>query len=163
MYFLQGIKRWNSLKYTIWNIYRTLYIHVHFINLKCSVAIFRPKGTTANTTKFEACSMPSKVTWRIYYILCIVENFRKISSCQLKSIPCFPSLITLHWMKTGMTDFSWQTCLTCQVLNVGCEKVCCVIIFQKNYILLIQTTAKIFHNILGSSTSSYFIRNEIKC
>ena len=90
-----------------------------------SVAIFRPRGTTANTTKFEAWCMPSKATWRIYYTFYFVtwrrKNWENVDAKKMLKY----SLLLKHYLlmnETWMTDFSWQTCLACQVLNVGYEK-----------------------------------------
>ena len=90
-----------------------------------SVAIFRPRGTTANTTKFEAWCMPSKATWRIYYTFYFAtwrrKNWENVDAKKMLKY----SLLLKHYLlmnETWMTDFSWQTCLACQVLNVGYEK-----------------------------------------
>ena len=82
--------------------------------------------------------MPSKATWRIYYTFYFVVWWRKNwENVDAKKMLKY-SLLLKHYLllnETWMTDFSWQTCLACQVLNVGYEKckmllLCCEWDFQ---------------------------------
>ena len=114
-------------------------IYLQYIKFKVlSVAIFRPRGTTANTTKFEAWCMPSKATWRIYYTFYFVtwrrKNWENVDAKKMLKY----SLLLKHYLlmnETWMTDFSWQTCLACQVLNVGYEKCKMLLRFQVYWFL----------------------------
>ena len=82
--------------------------------------------------------MPSKATWRIYYTFYFVVWWRKNwENVDAKKMLKY-SLLLKHYLllnETWMTDFSWQTCLACQVLNVGYEKCKMLLRFQVYWFL----------------------------
>ena len=73
--------------------------------------------------KHGACLQKQHDVFIIHFIL-LHEGEKNWENVDAKKMLKY-SLLLKHYLlmnETWMTDFSWQTCLACQVLNVGYEK-----------------------------------------